>query len=164
MHDQDIKISVMDRKNLDEILSIETDSFVEPWSRNMFLQELDLEISRNIVASRIKDNHQEIVGYMIYWMVSDEVHLQKIATKKAYRRRGISSNLLRNMLENAMERECSRCLLEVRRSNEQAIRLYEKFGFTMMGIRPSYYTRTPEDAVLMEANLQESIKLISHES
>jgi ribosomal-protein-alanine N-acetyltransferase len=158
MHDQDIEISVMDSKDLDEILSIENDSFVEPWSRNMFLQELDLAISMNVVASTIKDNQPEIVGYMIYWIVFDEVHLQKIATKKSFRRRGISSNLLNNMFENAMKRDCKRSLLEVRRSNEQAIKLYEKFGFKVLGIRPSYYTNTLEDAVVMDAHLQKNIE------
>jgi [ribosomal protein S18]-alanine N-acetyltransferase len=163
MQDQDVKISFMDIADIDEVTAIENASFPHPWSRNMFLQELQLEMSRSIVAKITRNSAAEIAGYMIYWLVSNEVHLQKIAAKPDFRRSGISSMLMKAMIRRSLESNGASCLLEVRRSNEPAVKLYEKFGFSVQGIRPKYYSETGEDAVIMGADLKESMKLIQHE-
>jgi len=163
MHDQDVKILFMDIADIEEVMSIENTSFTYPWSRNMFLQELQLDLSQCIVAKRTGNSETQILGYMIYWLVSNETHIQKIATKPVYRRSGISSILMKEMIRHSLENKCMFCSLEVRRTNEHAIKLYEKFGFSIRGIRPKYYSETGEDAVIMAADLRESKKLIQNE-
>jgi [ribosomal protein S18]-alanine N-acetyltransferase len=160
MHDRDIQISFMDIADIDEATAVENVSFPAPWSRNMFLQELQTKISRSIVARITGDSFTEIAGYMIYWLVADEVHLQKIATKPAFRRAGVASRLMKEMIRDALENECTLCLLEVGRANMQAIRMYEKFGFDIRGIRTRYYPETGEDAIIMSADLKASRKMM----
>jgi ribosomal-protein-alanine N-acetyltransferase len=150
---QDITISFMDVDDLDEVLSIEKASFVKPWSRNIFLRELELKNSRNFVAKIGNQSKSHIAGYITYWIVTDEIHLQKIATGKDYRRIGVSSGLMREMIHESVRNGCRSCILEVGASNESAIKLYEKFGFTVQGVRPLYYSEKTEDALIMGSDM-----------
>ncbi len=90
-----------------------------------------------------------IVGYLGLWYMVDEAHIVAIATHPAYRRRGIGERLLARALELARERDIKTVTLEVRVSNEPAQRLYEKYGFRRVGLRPRYYTDNGEDALIM---------------
>lgn len=90
-----------------------------------------------------------IVGYLGLWFMVDEAHIVAIATHPEYRRRGIGERLLARALELAREREARTVTLEVRVSNLPAQRLYEKYGFRRVGMRPRYYTDTGEDAIIM---------------
>jgi len=163
MRGQNVKILFMDIADIDEVLSIERASFANPWTKNMFLQELQFHFSQSMVAKIEGHSKTQIVGYIIYWLISGESHLQKIATKPDFRRYGISSILMQEMIRHSLENNCIFCFLEVRKSNQQAIKLYEKSGFSVRGIRPMYYSETGEDAVIMAADLRKSKKLIQHE-
>jgi ribosomal-protein-alanine N-acetyltransferase len=90
-----------------------------------------------------------IVGYLGLWYMVDEAHIVAIATHPAYRRQGIGERLLARALELARERDIKTVTLEVRVSNEPAQRLYEKYGFRRVGLRPRYYTDNGEDALIM---------------
>lgn len=92
---------------------------------------------------------ERILGYLGLWYMVDEAHIVAIATHPAYRRRGIGERLLARALELAREREAKTVTLEVRVSNEPAQRLYEKYGFRRVGLRPRYYTDNGEDALIM---------------
>ena len=150
-------------EDLNEIISIENASFSIPWTKNMFLQELHLKMSRNFVAKIETKQTNEIVGYMTCWVVAGEIHIQRIATRKEARRSGIASELMRNMIRHSTEYGCTCSTLEVGRSNEGAIKLYENFGFSIQGVRPLYYKERGEDALIMGADLTECKKLICHE-
>jgi [ribosomal protein S18]-alanine N-acetyltransferase len=89
------------------------------------------------------------VGFLVSWHVADEVHILNIATSPPVRRRGIGVALMRESIEYARTNHVRIVLLEVRRSNRPAIRLYRKLGFTAMGVRPGYYSDNGEDAVEM---------------
>ena len=158
-----IEITSMSVEDLDEILSIENTSFSNPWTRAMFLQELHLAMSRNLVARLRRDAVMEIAGYMICWIVAGEINIQKIATRKNLRRSGVASKLMEEMIRISYEDGCHSCVLEVGTSNEHAINLYEKFGFTVRGVRPLYYSETGEDALIMGVGLNECMKLIQYE-
>lgn len=160
---QDIKISFMEIEDLDDVVSIENASFSKPWSRNMFLRELELKMSRNLVAKITKKSKTHIAGYITYWIVADEIHLQKIATGNDYRRSGISSRLMKEMIRKSADNECNWCTLEVGALNESAINLYKKFGFNVQGVRPLYYAERDEDALIMGADLKKCMKMIHHE-
>lgn len=160
---QDVTTSFMGIGNMDEVLSIENASFSKPWSRKMFLQELELKMSRNLVATITKKSKTHIAGYITYWIVADEIHLQKIATGHDYRRSGIASRLMKEMVRMSADNECRWCTLEVGALNESAIKLYKKFGFTVRGVRPLYYAERNEDALIMGADLKKCMKMMQHE-
>jgi [ribosomal protein S18]-alanine N-acetyltransferase len=136
------------------IASLEQESFPCPWTEEMFRQEASSPLSRILVARAGREGLEPgVVGYLIFWVVADELHLQKIAVKGDLRRRGIASALLAEALCEAAERNCRRATLEVRPSNRPALRFYEKFGFVGEGIRPRYYEDTGEDALILWADL-----------
>jgi [ribosomal protein S18]-alanine N-acetyltransferase len=163
MHHLTVEISLMVIEDLDEIVSIENTSFSVPWSRNMFLQELQLQMSRNIVARISVDPIKIIAGYMTYWIVDGEIQIHKITTRVDFRRSGIASKLMEEMIRHSSDEGCTWCTLEVGRSNENAIKLYEEFGFSIQGLRPLYYSERVEDALIMGANLKDCMKSIRHD-
>lgn len=155
---QMVHIENMEMDDLDEILVIEQASFPTPWSRNLFIQELHNPLSRNRVAKMKQSAADEIAGYMSYWVVADEVHLQHIATREDLRRSGIGAGLLVDMMEKAFREGARHATLEVRRTNVAAINLYENYAFTVKGVRRGYYDDTHEDALIMWAEIGESGK------
>ena len=137
-----------------QIALLEREVFSVPWTEEMFRQEASSSLSRMLVVrKRERVTVQEVLGYLIFWQVSDEFHLQKIAVKSDLRRRGIGSALLAQAFEEAAQFHCRHATLEVRRSNHAAIRFYKRFGFTVEGIRPRYYDDTGEDALILWADL-----------
>ena len=144
------KITPMAAKDLEAVCAIEKDSFSSPWSHPLFLQELDLSFSRSFVVRGSKaDGGNEIVGYMIFWIIHDETQLQKIAVKKNARQQGIGSLLIQEMIRICRFEGVKKGSLEVRSSNQAAIELYKKFGFVVEGLRKGYYQDTHEDALIM---------------
>lgn len=145
-----VEIVNMAETDLEEILAIEAVSFPSPWTRNMFLEELVAPVSQNIVA-RLEGM---VAGYLDFWTFKDEVHILHIAVRPDVRRKGIASLLMEEMIRRACGRRTFSITLEVRRSNDGAIGLYERFGFKVRGIRPHYYTDTWEDALIMWADTE----------
>ena len=92
------------------------------------------------------------VAFLLAWAVADELHLIHIATEPAARRRGAARSLMTALLEHAATHRCRLVLLEVRRSNRAAIRLYRACSFTAMGVRKKYYS-DGEDAIEMMLTL-----------
>ncbi|MGV8080680.1 MAG: ribosomal protein S18-alanine N-acetyltransferase [Syntrophales bacterium] len=148
--DAPIEIAAAAEADLEEILAIERVSFPTPWSRELFLRELGLAISRNLVARGTEGATAPVCGYMFFWFVAGEGQLQRIAVRRDLRRAGIADRLMKGMLEACGREGITRVTLEVRRGNEAAIMLYRKWGFRRTGIRRGYYPETGEDAVLME--------------
>lgn len=91
----------------------------------------------------------DLVGYMCYWLVFDELRLMNLAVETSMRRRGIASDLIRYMLSVGRESGAVRAVLEVRASNVAALSLYERVGFRQVALRRRYYTDPVEDAVLL---------------
>lgn len=91
----------------------------------------------------------DLVGYMCYWLVFDELRLMNLAVEPSIRRRGIASDLIRYMLSVGRESGAVRAVLEVRASNVAALSLYERVGFRQVALRRRYYTDPVEDAVLL---------------
>ena len=146
----DIEIRDMIAEDMDDVLSIERTSFPAPWSKAMFLDEMQYPCCHDLVA--VVNGH--IVGYISFAIVSDEVHLRNIAVHKNWKRHGVASTLLAEMMVISSGKDAIHCTLEVRKSNEAALALYKGFGFVVEGIRPRYYAETGEDALVMWANLE----------
>ena len=159
MNQQSIEIKRMATDDLNEILSIENILFPVPWSRDVFIRELQLPISRSLVAKIHEDVPNEIAGYITYWVLPGEVHVHKIAVRKNLQKSGIASRLMAEMIRLSCEEDAALCILEVGRSNEGAKKLYEKFGFTVTEVRSKYYAESGEDALVMFADLKNYLQL-----
>jgi ribosomal-protein-alanine N-acetyltransferase len=145
-----VEVSPMQRSDLEEVLEIEQHAFGSPWSRQIFLEELDREWAHlEVLREREKDGQSRVVAFVNYWLVRDEVHLLNIATHPERRRQGHARSLLAHLVDFARRHRCRYVTLEARRSNQGAIELYRQFGFQAVGIRPKYYVEDQEDAVVM---------------
>ncbi|MQA31217.1 MAG: ribosomal-protein-alanine N-acetyltransferase [Luteitalea sp.] len=132
--------------DVDEILAVEHASFTSPWTREMYLAELrNPEVSFFFLAR----SGDTVVGFCSFWRVLDELHINNLAVIPGRRREGIGAALLERVLREGTERGADRATLEVRRSNADARRLYERFGFVVAGVRRGYYTNPPEDALVL---------------
>jgi ribosomal-protein-alanine acetyltransferase len=149
-----VVIDLMGIKDLPEILTIEKESFASPWSVGMFKDELKVPQSQCLVARISMGEESVIGGYIIFWIVADEAHLHNLAVKKEFRRQGLARHFMDVMTEISRQAGLKTQTLEVRESNAEAIRLYEKCGFVVKGRRPLYYTDTREDALIMWADVK----------
>ena len=133
--------------DLDMILEIERASFVNPWTREMYLAELDNRGVSFFFLARDAERH--VVGFCSFWRVFDELHVNNLAVLPSWRRQGIAAALLRRVFAEGAALGAKRATLEVRRSNDNARRLYERFGFVVSGVRRAYYTHPTEDALVL---------------
>jgi ribosomal-protein-alanine N-acetyltransferase len=130
------------------IWEIEKLSYTSPWSLWCFLAEYANSKSTILVAGPPPPEAWEIWGFVVYWVIADEMHLLNLAVHPAHRRRGVSRALLTTSLEKAHSQGAAVVWLEVRPSNQAALTLYQSFGFEEVGIRPGYYTDNGEDALI----------------
>jgi ribosomal-protein-alanine N-acetyltransferase len=137
------------------IWDIEKLSFPAPWSRWAILAELSNPVSTMLVAGPAPPLPWEIWGYIIYWLVVQEMHILNLAVHPRRCRRGIARRLLTQALVNARASGAAEAWLEVRPSNQAALDLYQSFGFAEVGVRPKYYTDTNEDALILGFSWQD---------
>ncbi len=131
------------------IWEIEKLSFPSPWSRWAIMAELSNPVSAMLVAGPPAPQPWQLWGYIIYWLVAQEMHILNLAVHPAHRRRGIARRLLTEALVQARVQGAEEAWLEVRPSNQAALDLYQSFGFEEVGVRPLYYADTHEDALLL---------------
>lgn len=145
------EISIVDMRvdDLPEVLAIETNSFKTPWSETLFRNE----IFKTIAVSRVAKINGKVVGYLCANVIIDEGHIHNLAVHPDYRRLGIASHMIKEMIDVMRENNCRSIFLEVRVSNEEARKMYEKFGFSLLGTRKNYYISPVEDAVVMVLRL-----------
>jgi ribosomal-protein-alanine N-acetyltransferase len=139
-------------RDLDEIVEIESASFSNPWTRAMYLRELQNPDVSFLYILRVPLDDgvtHRIAGFCSFWLVLDEIHINNLAVLREYQGQGFGTALLRHVLEAGASRGASRATLEVRRSNAPARRLYERLGFTVAATRPNYYVSPPEDALIL---------------
>jgi len=155
MESDSLRIGEYEEGDIDQILAIERDSFPTPWSASIFRSEIVSPISLLLVARVGRQRRGLVAGYLVYWQVADEIHLHNIAVRRDMRRQGIASRLLGEAVSCSRLKKAQWLTLEVRLSNYAAQRFYEKFGFSVRGVRPGYYTDTGEDALIMWADLSQ---------
>ena len=135
--------------DLDAVLAIELKSFSTPWTDTMFLSEMRQGPGSQLLVARLEKRPTTVAGYIGYRAVLDEMHVMIIAVAPAWRRRGIAQHMLSQAMEQARQADCGRATLEVRASNVGAQQLYYRLGFAPVGVRPGYYTRPSEDALIL---------------
>jgi ribosomal-protein-alanine N-acetyltransferase len=148
------RIRKMRAEDLDGVMEIQRVSFEHPWSLELFRRELSHDWSTILLAEPPEEpGVNRFLGFLIFWLVHDEVHILNVATAPQARRQGVARTLLSRALQTAREHRCTLATLEARRSNEAALELYRQFGFRPVGIRPNYYVEESEDAVVMVLDL-----------
>jgi ribosomal-protein-alanine N-acetyltransferase len=149
----------MRRRHLRSVLRIEAGSEHQPWSLGLFMNELAMPATRRYVvatpaarAERRVAMRATVWGYAGMMFVGPDGHLTTITTHPDWRRRGVATALLADLVVSARERGCVNLTLEVRETNRAAIALYARFGFVPAGRRKNYYSSTGDDALVMWAN------------
>ncbi|MCX7973705.1 MAG: ribosomal protein S18-alanine N-acetyltransferase [Candidatus Aminicenantes bacterium] len=142
----------MEEKDLPAVLAIERASFPNPWHESTFRGEIqNRSISFPWVIVHESDN--QVVGYVIFWKIGEEVQINNIAIHPNYRRRGLGEWLLRKVISKVKKDGAQFITLEVRQSNLAAQALYSKLGFKLVGRRRFYYSNPIEDALVMMLDL-----------
>jgi [ribosomal protein S18]-alanine N-acetyltransferase len=139
----DLSLRRLGYSDLPSVISIERRSFPTPWSLAMFV----LELSKPSGICLAAEHERRLVGYLVCARYDDVWHLMNVAVHPEHRRRGIATDLIERLFDEAGEG--ARFTLEVRVSNVPAIEMYRRFGFRSAGRRRRYYHDNGEDALIM---------------
>jgi [ribosomal protein S18]-alanine N-acetyltransferase len=141
-----VRIMPMRVADLPAVHAIEHASFDAPWPADAYRSELETNRLAQYLVVRAED---DVVGFGGMWLMVDEAHVITFAVHPDWRRQHIGERLLLAILDIAIDGGAHEATLEVRLSNLPARRLYEKFGFRPVGLRPRYYSDNGEDALIM---------------
>lgn len=141
------KISVrpMVFKDVKYVHFIEENCFSQPWPFEAFLMELDNKYAVNLVG----ELNGEVVSYINAKAICGDVSITNVATNEKYRNRGVATSVMTHFLSYCNQINAEIISLEVRASNLNAIRFYQRHGFTEQGIRKNFYQYPTEDAIIM---------------
>jgi len=148
-----LAVAGMTAEDIPAVHAIESASFPTPWPPYAFRQELETNRMARYLVVKAEDR---VVAYAGIWLMVDEAHVTTFAVLPAYRRRGIAGLLLSELMTLSADLGAVVCTLEVRLSNAAARRLYQKFGFKPVGLRPRYYSDNGEDALIMTTDRLEA--------
>ena len=138
-----MKITPMTIDDAKDLAVLDQLCFAVPWSEKSFCEEANNPLATYFVARE----NDKIIGYGGIWNVSGEGQITNIAVHPEMRKMGIASKILESLIENA--KDCEKIFLEVRESNNAAICLYEKYGFTKCGVRKNFYHSPQENGIVM---------------
>jgi ribosomal-protein-alanine N-acetyltransferase len=168
-------IRAMHANDITQVMDIERESFPSMWPQTAYRRELQNKVARyyviteqgdqppaevsgapglwgtirRIVGGESEEQEDRVLGFIGIWLLVGEAHIVTVAVREEYRRMGIGERLLIAAIETALEYDQEVLTLEVRKSNDAALLLYQKYGFDRVGLRKRYYTDNNEDAVLM---------------
>lgn len=137
-------------KLFEDIARIEADNFSDAWSEESLESTFEYDYNHLLVEER----DGRVIGYIIYSDIQGEAELLRIAVDKSYRRQGIASRMMKDMLDELRESGAERVSLEVRAHNISAVRLYKKYGFRDIFIRNNYYSNPEDDALIFQLELR----------
>lgn len=141
-----INIRRMNREDVPAAAALERQCFSEPWSENAYLSALANENALYLVAESADGSIAGMCGLLD---ILGEGDISNVAVREDFRKKGIAERMLSELMKQGRERGISEFTLEVRASNEAAIRLYEKFGFVCEGCRKNFYEKPKEDALIL---------------
>jgi len=142
----------LESAHLPEIMAIEREAYPDPWTVQMFQQEIQSKLS----CFHVVFWGDALVGYGGFWHVGDEAHITSVTVRREYRRLGIGRRLVTHIIEEAARLGLLVATLEVRASNYHARNLYRSMGFEAVGRRKGYYAGGKEDAIIMAKELDDS--------
>lgn len=134
-------------EGLDDVLALEEASFNNPTTRDWY--EAELKRPEVCFIYVLRTPEAPVAGFCAFWLVADQAHINNLAVRPELRGRGLGTQLLDALVAEAAHLGATELTLEVRRSNEAALRLYERAGFERAGVRTNYYTNPIEDGLLL---------------
>lgn len=134
--------------DLAAVQRIERLSFADPWSAAALFGELQNDGMR---LPLVAETGGLVCGYLMAWLVADQIHVLNIATDPSCLRRGVGTALLQEAARRGAREGAVEITLEVRRSNYPAVAFYRRHAFQQAGVRPGYYQDNGEDALIMTA-------------
>ena len=143
-----IRIRKMTESDIPEVARIEKMIFADPWSEKVYRETLKLPETGYVVATDVSDDGEEIIGAAGVRNIVGTGEITNVMILPGYRGRGIAKMMLTDLLETGRQLGACDFTLEVRVSNEPAIRLYESLGFESEGVRPGFYRNPTEDAAI----------------
>lgn len=146
-----INVMPMEECHVAQVAELEKLCFSDPWSLNSIRGELDNRLSFWLVAVE----NGAVAGYIGSQSAGGETDIMNVAVSPVFRGRGIASVLIEALLFHMRQNGMEAVTLEVRESNAPAIKLYEKYGFSQVGLRPNYYFHPRENAIIMRKELSE---------
>jgi ribosomal-protein-alanine N-acetyltransferase len=158
---QQLVLELMREADISTVQEIEREIFATPWPRNAYYRELASRSSAHYVILRQEGNLEKpasfkgseldtsIIGYGGMWRMYDEAHVTTIGVRRDLQHRGYGRALFAGLVQAAYDMGAKWVTLEVRTTNENAMRMYEAFGFKVIGRRKGYYTDNGEDAIVM---------------
>lgn len=141
-----LRVGPMTLDDIPAVHRIEEASFSVPWPDEAYRSEIQANRLASYLVVRTDD---AVIAYGGIWLMVDEAHITTLAVDPAWRRQRVGGTLLLALLDLAVARRAREATLEVRLSNLPARRLYEKYGFRPVGLRPRYYSDNGEDALIM---------------
>jgi ribosomal-protein-alanine N-acetyltransferase len=132
--------------DIEQVLDVENNSFALPWSENAFRKEMK---ENDLALYVVIEENGRVVGYAGLWVIGHEGHITNVAVHPQFRKKGYGDLLIDRLLCEGEKKGINAYTLEVRVSNRPAQKLYEKYGFKSVGIRPKYYEDNKEDAMIM---------------
>jgi len=147
-----VRLARMQKSDLDEVVRIENVVYAFPWTRGNFLDSIDSGYETWI----IRDGSNALAGYFLLMQAMDEAHLLNITVSAEFQHRGLGRMLLDKVVELSRSKAIRSVLLEVRPSNQHALSIYKRYGFSQIGIRRNYYPAPHdkrEDAIVMRLPL-----------
>lgn len=139
------------KEDVDGVYALEKECFSSPWS----VDGIEAELNNNTAHFLCAKSGDKILAYLGVHEVAGEAYISNIAVSLPYRKNGIASALMNIAEQNAKKRGCEFISLEVRKSNDAAISLYKKRGYTIRGERKNFYSGPKEDALIMTLDLKE---------
>jgi ribosomal-protein-alanine N-acetyltransferase len=158
---QQLVLELMREADISTVQEIEREIFATPWPRNAYYRELASRSSAHYVILRQEGNvdrpdsfrsselDPSIIGYGGMWRMYDEAHVTTIGVRHDLQHQGYGRALFAGLVQAAYDMGAKWVTLEVRTTNENAMRMYEAFGFKVIGRRKGYYTDNGEDAIVM---------------
>ncbi|MDX1948703.1 MAG: ribosomal protein S18-alanine N-acetyltransferase [Pirellulaceae bacterium] len=136
----------MIRRDMPEVLNIENGSFEFPWSEEDYIRCLR---QRNCIGM-VAEHNERVVGFMIYELHKNRLHILNFAVHDQLRRRGIGTQMIRKLVSKLSPQRRNRIMLEVRETNLAAQLFFRDLGFRAISLLRDFYEDTTEDAYLMQ--------------
>jgi ribosomal-protein-alanine N-acetyltransferase len=138
-----IQIRSMTLLDLMAVTKIDSLCFPHPWPKEEFVKELTKNRFARYYTCKM---NKKIIGFLGLWIIFEDAHISTIAVAPDYMRKGIGTLLAKFAIKLAKDNGCNKVILEVRKSNEPAMRFYEKLGFAFVNTKKNFYSHPPEDA------------------
>ncbi len=142
---QRIKIEKMRLFDIPRVAKLDKNSLFESWSEKIYEESLKNK-NYNILVAKLGS---KIVGFISMYCAVDEGYICNIAVEKSHRKQGIGTSLISEIITYSQNKNLKFLTLEVRESNTETIKFYEKLGFEKLGVRKNFYLNPTENAVIM---------------